>query len=33
VAHASRDELLDAILAPLALDWQIENETLRVRGR
>ena len=33
VANVSRDELLDAVLDPLALDWQIENQTLRVRGR
>ena len=26
----SRDELLDAIVAPLDLEWTIENETLRV---
>jgi hypothetical protein len=26
----SRDELLDAIVAPLDLEWRIENETLRV---
>jgi hypothetical protein len=33
VANVSRDELLDAVLDPLALDWQIEDQTLRVRGR
>jgi hypothetical protein len=26
----SRDELLDAIVAPLDLEWTIEDETLRV---
>jgi len=30
VKDASRDELLDAILDPLDLDWKIEGKTLRV---
>lgn len=33
VTNVSRDELLEAILDPLALDWQIEEQTLRVHGR
>lgn len=30
VRSASRDELLDAIVKPLALSWQVERDTLRV---
>jgi hypothetical protein len=30
VTNASRDELLRAILDPLALDWTIDGTTLRV---
>lgn len=30
VTDASRDELLHAILDPLALDWTIDGTTLRV---
>ena len=30
VTDAARDELLDAILGPLDLDWSISGDTLRV---
>lgn len=33
VKDASRDELLDAILGPLSLQWTIIDDTLRVFGR
>jgi len=33
VKDASRDDLLDAILDPLALDWKIDGKTLRVFAR
>jgi hypothetical protein len=33
VKDASRDELLDAILSPLTLQWTINDDTLRVFGR
>ena len=33
VKDASRDELLDAILGPLSLQWTINDDTLRVFGR
>jgi hypothetical protein len=33
VKDASRDELLDAILGPLSLQWTINGDTLRVFAR
>ena len=33
VKDATRDELLDAILSPLTLQWTINDDTLRVFGR